>query len=91
MDATLLERARELLAEWDMYRHVHYGDQSSTLDAVIDLELDKDSAARLAMWLQDGIFNDECTDTDLELRIKVLTQYMRLVKDQITIELLKHG
>jgi hypothetical protein len=87
----LVEKAQELLEEWELYKHAHYTDHSVEFHEVLDNEFNKGTVKELVVYVQQALLDDTMTETDFNLRVSLLDSYLTKYKNHITIELLKHG
>lgn len=83
-------KAYSLLEDWSQYRNLHYSNKTQFFNAV-DIELEKDAVARLAVYLQQALMDDSCPMHELDFRSRTLETHLRILKDQVTFELLRNG
>jgi hypothetical protein len=89
MDTTIT-KAKKLLAEWSHYKNLHYS-QKTKFDYAVDIELEKEACNRLVQFLQEGLLDNSCSESELVFRANLLENHLRIFKDRITFELLKNG
>jgi len=83
-------KAYTLLEDWSQYRNLHYSNKTQFFDAV-NIEIEKDAVARLAGYLREALLDDNCPQHELDFRSRTLESHLRILKDQVTFELLRNG
>lgn len=83
-------RALNLLKEWGDYRDIHYS-QKTEFSCAVDIEIEKSACVTFAEYLASGLLDPTITESELEFRTKTFENHLRILKDRITFELLKHG
>lgn len=82
--------AYQLLEDWSRYKTLQYSNKTQFFNAV-NIEIEKDAVARLAGYLREGLMDDSCPLHELDFRFRTLESHLRILKDQITFELLRNG
>lgn len=84
----LFEKAHELLSIWEQYKTLHYS-QLTEFGRAVNIEIEKDALTSLAKQLREALINDN--EQDLRYLVKVFGDHLELVKDQLTLEILRSG
>lgn len=82
--------AYRLLEDWTQYKTLHYSNKTQ-FDKAVDIEIEKDAIARLALDLRQALMDDNCPEHELDFCTLSLESHLRILKDQVTFEVLKNG
>ena len=89
MDTTTT-KARQLQAEWNLYKGLHYS-QKTAFGPAVDIEIEKSACSQLVEHLTSGLLNPQCSEDELSFRTRTLEDHLRIFKDRITFEILRNG
>lgn len=82
--------ATTLIGEWQEYKNIHYSQKTRFANAV-DIEIEKDAVSQLALSVISGLRSTDISESEIWVRVTMLENHLRALKDMLTFELLKNG